>query len=115
MNRVPDRLNVPVHLSLSETFVGKSNPIEYLETPVEPWFFTTRLPHHPLLHFSSYRKLTLRPAGVGVGVGAGVGVAVGVGVVVAVEVGVGVGAAVAAGFQKFPLMTSMLCRIKLEP
>jgi len=53
VKRVPERLNVPLHLSLKFTVVGRSNPIVYFETLVEPLFVTSRLPHQPLLHFSS--------------------------------------------------------------
>ena len=62
-----------------------------LETLVEPLFVTSRLPHQPLLHFSSAAKCNdAEPSGAGVGVGVGVGVAVAAGVGVGVGVAVGV-------------------------
>lgn len=53
VNRVPERLNVPFHLSLSATLVGRSNPAAHLETAVDELFFTTRVPHHPSFHLES--------------------------------------------------------------
>lgn len=53
VKRVPERLKVPFHLALSETFVGRSNPADHLETLVAELFFTMRVPHQPLTHLSS--------------------------------------------------------------
>ena len=53
VNLAPDRLNVPFHLSLSDTLVGRSNPIVYLETFVDVLFLTTKVPHPPSFHFES--------------------------------------------------------------